>query len=61
MKNQLNTTNTVKKSYQKPRLRQVHLRPEEAVLGNCKAGTSGGGASGGTCVNGVLNCNAIGS
>ena len=37
-----------KKPYQKPEVRQVPLRPEEAVLGGCK--TAGGGAgSGGSC------------
>ncbi len=61
MKNELNTNNNIKKTYQKPRLRQVQLRPEEAVLGNCKSGSGGAGASGGTCVNGMLNCNSIGS
>lgn len=37
-----------KRPYQKPRLRRVELRPQEAVLGNCKAmgGTVGGGAGG---------------
>ncbi len=39
-----------KKRYVKPKLRQVDLRPEEAVLGNCKtAGTSGPGGAG-ACV-----------
>lgn len=32
----------LKKAYQKPTLSEVALRPEEAVLGNCKtAGISG--------------------
>ncbi len=32
----------MKKAYQKPTLSEVALRPEEAVLGNCKtAGISG--------------------
>jgi hypothetical protein len=37
-----------KKRYVKPELFRVELRPEEAVLGNCKTmgGTMGGGASG---------------
>lgn len=31
-----------KKSYKKPEIRQVQLKPEEAVLGGCKiAGTAG--------------------
>lgn len=37
----------LKKTYNKPRLRQVDLRPEEAVLGGCKVtGTSGPGGAG---------------
>ncbi len=42
-----------KKSYVKPEVKQVQLKPEEAVLGiGCK--TSGGGAgSGGTCNQGL--------
>jgi len=46
--------------YVKPRLRRVELRPQEAVLGACKAagGTVGGGA-GGTCS--TVSCQAQGS
>ncbi len=44
-----------KKPYLKPELRQVPLRPEEAVLGNCKlSGVSGPAAAdcgGGVCSN----------
>jgi hypothetical protein len=36
----------LKKAYQKPTLSEVALRPEEAVLGNCKAATVSGPASG---------------
>ena len=61
MNNQSNKSSQTKKNYQKPQLRQVRLKPDEAVLGNCKTGGGGGGLSGGTCVNGVLNCNSIGS
>ena len=35
-----------KRPYQKPELVQVSLRPEEAVLGACKATTASGPASG---------------
>jgi hypothetical protein len=36
-----------KRAYSKPELVQIPLRPDEAVLGNCKtAGTSGPGATG---------------
>ena len=50
----------MKKPYLKPRLRRVELRPQEAVLGNCKsaAGTVGGG-SGGTCS--TMTCQSQGS
>jgi len=37
-----------KKPYVKPEVKQVPLRPEEAVLGNCK-GTSGSGPTGAGC------------
>lgn len=41
-----------KKCYAKPSISEVKLRPEEAVLGNCKiAEQSGPGTSG--CVSGV--------
>jgi hypothetical protein len=55
------TTNRseTKKPYAKPLLRRVNLRPEEAVLGNCK--TSGGsGPTGGNCI-AVGACNSLGS
>ena len=38
-----------KKPYTKPDVREVPLRPEEAVLGNCKNGAVSGPASGGNC------------
>ncbi|HKP86535.1 MAG TPA: hypothetical protein VJZ26_10585 [Blastocatellia bacterium] len=49
-----------KRPYARPELMRVQLRPEEAVLGACKAigGTIGGGA-GGTCS--VVSCQATGS
>ena len=51
---------TDKRPYTKPEMMRVQLRPEEAVLGACKAmlGTVGGGA-GGTCS--ALSCQAQGS
>ena len=42
-----NETNGVKRPYTKPEIKQVALRPEEAVLGACKA-TSGGGSGPGS-------------
>jgi hypothetical protein len=49
-----------KKLYARPEMMRVQLRPEEAVLGACKAmgGTVGGGA-GGTCS--VISCQSQGS
>ena len=34
----------VKKPYQKPEIRKIELRPEEAVLGGCKIASSSGPA-----------------
>ncbi len=48
-----------KKPYEKPRLTEVALRPEEAVLGNCKtAGISGPAQSDCTLFTG---CASVGS
>ena len=38
----------VKKPYQKPEIRKIELRPEEAVLGGCK-NTGYAGPAQGTC------------
>lgn len=47
-----------KKLYETPKLLTISLRPEEAVLGNCKiSATSGPGV--GTCA--ALKCSTIGS
>lgn len=43
------------KPYESPRLVRVTLRPEEAVLGNCKTSTSGG------LVSGCFLCKSVGS
>jgi hypothetical protein len=48
-----------KKPYVKPEIKKVELRPEEAVLGNCKTGVSAGPGSG-TC-NTPAACSALGS
>jgi len=48
-----------KKQYEKPELRQVELRPEEAVLGNCKVGNTGG-PNGGSCTS-PGSCTVIGT
>lgn len=40
-----------KRPYEKPSIKQVDLRPEEAVLGACKTSSGGGGSGpgGGSC------------
>jgi hypothetical protein len=38
-----------KKPYMKPEVKQVPLRPEEAMLGACKAAGVGGGPASPTC------------
>ncbi len=38
-----------RKPYQAPTLTEVPLRPEEAVLGNCKVSGASGPNTGGTC------------
>ena len=49
----------LRKPYLKPQLRKVDLRPEEAVLGNCKTnGTTAGPTP--TCVV-VGSCSTLGS
>lgn len=52
----------LKKNYMKPELLRVGLRPDEAVLGACKAsGGTVGGASNGACTPGPLGCMDQGS
>jgi hypothetical protein len=47
-----------KRPYEKPELKQVQLRPEEAVLGNCKISATSGPATS-NC--GTFVCSAVGS
>jgi hypothetical protein len=47
-----------KKTYEPPRLTVISLRPEEAVLGNCKNASGGGPTP--SCGN-PLACNSHGS
>lgn len=47
-----------KKPYVKPEVKQVPLRPEEAVLGFCK-NTTGAGPLSSACS--TLSCNSMGS
>ena len=51
-----------KRPYEKPEIKQVALRPEEAVLGACKSasGGSGGGPGGGNCRT-PAPCSSLGS
>lgn len=55
-----NTPNN-KKTYRKPQLIQVRLRPEEAVLGNCNGTSAGPTGTMNACSSGMVNCNAVGS
>jgi len=50
----------VKKPYQKPTLIEVALRPDEAVLGNCKVSGASGPGGRGTC-HPIGNCSSQGS
>jgi hypothetical protein len=47
-----------RKPYKKPEVKQVRLKPEEAVLGGCKVGTFGGPVM--TCFN-VTACSVLAS
>jgi hypothetical protein len=49
-----------KRPYVKPEIKQVQLKPEEAVLGGCKTTTNAGPARI-TCDFGVGNCRAMGT
>jgi hypothetical protein len=49
-----------KKPYARPLLKQVNLRPEEAVLGNCKAAGLSGPVGVGACAP-TGTCNVQGS
>jgi hypothetical protein len=49
-----------KKKYEQPKITVISLRPEEAVLGNCKAPSAAGPVGSHSC-NAVGSCNTIGS
>jgi hypothetical protein len=49
-----------KRPYSKPKIQQVQLKPDEAVLGGCKTSTVAGPARI-TCDFGVGNCRALGT
>lgn len=48
-----------RKAYSRPIVREVKLRPEEAVLGNCKI--SGSGGPGQTSCDSPVACTTLGS
>jgi len=48
-----------KKPYAKPGVKQVQLRPEEAVLGGCKTGSMAGPTQ--AACNVPVNCNTLGT
>ena len=51
-----------KKPYTKPAIKQVQLKPEEAVLGGCKMNGSGNGpVSMGTCNPLGVQCSVLGT
>jgi len=54
-----NSAPGVRRTYEKPAIRQVPLRPEEAVLGFCRSSSGGVGPGSFSCLN--LNCRSIGS
>jgi hypothetical protein len=49
-----------KKSYERPQLTTISLRPEEAVLGHCKTVSGGGNKSIFGCTP-IGACNSVGS
>jgi hypothetical protein len=56
----IDSTKRGRKAYVKPAVKQVHLKPKEAVLGFCKVSGGGGPNIGGSC-NTPGNCSALGS
>jgi hypothetical protein len=58
MNDEPNPVEVKKQKYEPPKVVTINLRPEEAVLGNCKiSGSSGPGS--GSCT--VMFCSSIGS
>lgn len=52
------TSQSVKRTYRKPRIESVEMRPNEALLGACKTSSSAGPASP-SCS--TLSCSSLGS
>ncbi len=59
MEKVLNNNGEIKKEYHKPQLKKIDLRPEEAVLGNCKSGNAAGPSP--TCTTITGSCMTVGS
>lgn len=57
---QLENDPAAKKQYEPPKIVTISLRPEEAVLGNCKISATGGPGFPSAC-NAVGSCMTIGS
>jgi hypothetical protein len=49
-----------RRTYKKPEMVRVSLRPEEAVLGTCKSGSAAGPGGSSTCMP-VAPCFSLGS
>ena len=49
MSEKLDPKAQVRKPYKKPEMVRVSLRPEEAVLGNCKSGAASGPGGSSSC------------
>lgn len=60
-KKEVQSQNTSKKIFIKPSICEVKLRPEEAVLGNCKVGTSGTGGPAQSACSANVQCTGLGS
>lgn len=50
-----------RKPYAKPEAKRFPLRPDEAVLGNCKSNSSGGPSAGTTSCHAIGFCKTAGS
>jgi len=60
MSEKLDPEPQLKKTYKKPEMVRVSLRPDEAVLGHCKSGSAAGPGGSSTCVL-VGTCFTLGS
>ena len=60
MSEQLDPKTQQRRTYQKPEMERVALRPDEAVLGHCKSGSASGPGGGGSCTQ-VGTCFSQGS